>query len=404
MLSRIVTAAAIALLVSVSIQVRPAQAAIDNTMSQNSAFGRELVDKVRKGAVYIWAMAGGDEGVLSPAWIGSGFIFQANPEDNTAYVLTNFHVVNDASVFQIETWDHSTFRGMCVAQEPGIDVGLIKVYDIPPDAYEVNVMGDSDAVQIGDAALAIGAPGSADSFNTNRSDPSISFGLHQTTTLRVVMGKHAEPFEYIGAWSSWRIQLHSQQVMTNCPYRFVVQSAINGGNSGGPLYNAAGEVIGLNHAHFGAGSVITQNENYTIPINFARKFAYDILNNGKHEIPWFGMDMIFPPQYIPQSPADGGRAATQAMTEWVEKHYEPTKLKVLGIRQGSPAERAGLQNGDRILQFDGRTFASVIDLRLYIFELPIGKQVPVSVRRGRDKVELILEVGAKRSYDSEFSM
>ena len=401
--SKIVAVIALLVLLSASAEAASPKAAERSDLNSSSLFGRNLVDKVKKGAVYIWAMSGGSQGVLEPAWIGSGFIFQSVPEENAAYVLTNFHVVNEAAVFQIETWDHSTFHGVAVAQEPGIDVGLIKITDIPPDAYEANVMGDSDKVQIGDFALAIGAPGSADSMNTNRSDPYISFGLHQTATMRVVMGKHAEPFEYIGAWASWRVQLHSQQVMTNCPYRFVVQSAINGGNSGGPLYNSAGEVIGLNHAHFGAGSVITQNENYTIPSNFARKFAYDIINNGKHEIPWFGMDMIFPPEFIPQSMSDGGYAASTAVTEWVEKFYEPTKLRVLSVRYDSPAERAGLKKDDLILTFDGRTFKDTTELRLYIFDLPIGKQVPVSVRRGRDKVELTLEVGDKRKYDAEFS-
>ncbi|MCC7479287.1 trypsin-like peptidase domain-containing protein [bacterium] len=401
MYSRIVAAGVFVLLLSMSAQAAPKMQDRPD-LGATSTFGRNLVEKVRKGAVYISAMAS-QGGPLQEAWIGSGFIFQAVPEENAAYVLTNHHVAQETAILQIETWDHSTYKGQLVATEPGIDVALVKVFDIPPDAYEVNVMGDSDKVQIGDAALAIGAPGSADSALSNRSDPFITFGLHQTTTMRVVMGKHAEPFEYIGAWASWRTDL-GQQVMTNCPYRFVVQSAINGGNSGGPLYNADGEVIGLNHAHFGAGSVITQNENYTIPVNFARKFAYDILNNGKHEIPWFGMDMIFPPEYIPQSSADGGAAASQAMTEWVEKHYEPDVLRVLSVREDSPAERAGLKKGDVILEFDDRHFDTIIDLRLYIFEMPIGKQVPVSVRRGRDKVDLTLEVGVKRGYNSEFSL
>jgi serine protease Do len=380
----------------------PAQAAPESNPGA-SMFGRQLVDKIRRGAVYIWAMSPGDSGFLQQSWIGSGFIFQALPEENACLVLSNHHVVNDTALLQIETWDHSTYKGQMLASEPGIDVGLIKVFDIPRENYEPNVMGDSDKVQIGEPGLAVGAPGSGDSVNTDRSNPYISFGLHQTTTMRVVMGKHAEPYEYIGAWAYWRLTLGSQ-VMCNCPYRFVTQSAINGGNSGGPLYNAQGECIGLNHAHFGPGSTISQNENYTIPINMAKQFAYDILNKGKHEIPWMGIDMIFPPQIVPLNGMDSGGATMSAVTEWQERFYEPKVLKVLNVRKDSPADRAGLQMDDIITEFDGREFPTITDLRLYIFNLPIGKQVPVRIKRGRAKMDLTLTVGVKRGYDAEFSL
>jgi S1-C subfamily serine protease len=360
---------------------------------EQSMFGRELVDKVKKGAIYIWAMSPGNSGSLQPSWIGSGFIFQSIPEENAAYALTNHHVAQNTTLLQCETWDHSTYKAEFIALEPGIDVALIKLHNIDPANYEVNVLGDSDKVQIGEPALAMGAPGSADSYNTNRSDPSISFGLHQTATMRVVSGKQTDPMEFISTRPYWQGDL-GWQVMVNTPWRFVCQSTINGGNSGGPLYNARGEVIGLNHAHFGAGSTVTQNQNYTIPINFAKNFAYQILNTGKYEVPWFGMDMLIPSNFT----------NPQSVSEWEEKLYDPTKMEIFGVRRGSPAERAGIKAGDRIIEFDGQTFPNTTDLRLYIFTLPIGKQVPVTVKRGGAKKHFTLEVGAKRNYDSEFSM
>jgi S1-C subfamily serine protease len=340
-------------------------------------------------------MGPGDTGFLQGMWIGSGFIFQSLPDENAAYALTNHHVANNTTVLQVETWDHSTFKAEFVALEPGIDVALIKIVGIPPDAYEVNVLGDSDKTIIGEPALAIGAPGSGESVNADRSDPFISFGLHQTATMRVVSGKQTDPFEAIGAWASpsWKNTL-GRQIVTNVPWRFVTQSAINGGNSGGPLYNARGEVIGLNHAHFGAGSTLTQNENYTIPINFAKNFAYQILNTGKYEVPWFGMDIFIP--YFYNSP--------QQVAEFQEKHFDPKVIKVLSVRRDSPAERAGLLPGDIVVELDGQTFPTSVDMRLYVFNLPIGKEVPVTVMRGQRKVKLKMEVGVKRKYDAEFSV
>lgn len=90
--------------------------------------------------------------------------------------------------------------------------------------------------------------------------------------------------------------------------------------------------------------------------------------------------------------------------EFVERYQDKTKLEVYGIRRDSSAERAGLQQGDVILEFDGRNFADVSELRIYVFTLPIGKQVPLTIKRGKREIDLVMEVGIKRTYDSEFSI
>jgi S1-C subfamily serine protease len=378
--------------------VLPAMSAEEDGVDPPSAgvFGHDLVNKVKRGAVYIWMMQGiGPFGTLSPAGIGSGFIFQAVPEENAAYALTNHHVAGDTAILQVETWDRQTFKAELVATEPGIDVALIKIYNIPPDAYEVNVLGDSDRIQIGEPGLAIGAPGSRDSANTNRSDPYIDFGLHLTTTMRVVAGVQTEPYFYVGFWSGARDQL-GYQVFTSLPKAFVCQSTINGGNSGGPLYNSRGEVIGLNHAHFGGNGSgpLSQNENYTIPINYAKTFAYQILNNGEYDLPWLGLDTVFPATFT----------QPQQITEFMERVYKPDEVKVFGVRSDSPAERAGFVSQDIILEFDGKVFSTPSELRRYVFDLPIGKLVPVRVLRGRQKIDLEVAVEPKRRYNSEFSI
>ena len=379
-----------------------AKAAISS--NAETMFSRNLVSKIRKGVIAIWAMADSG-GALAPAWIGSGFIFQSLPDENAAYALTNHHVAQGTALLQCQMWDNATYKAQLVATEPGIDIALIKLYNIPPDAYEVNVMGDSDQVVIGEPALAMGAPGSGESLNANRSDPMISFGLHETATMRVVTGKDPDPTKLVEWWSSPNFQELGHQVLTNLPWRFVVQSAINGGNSGGPLYNAKGEVIGLNHANSSPGSTVSQNENYTIPINFAKNFADQIINTGKYELPWFGMDIVYPPEI-----------SGMAISEFFEKYYDPKVIKVYGVRRDSPASRAvvvtnqgrelpgGLRKGDIIVEFDGQVFPTITDLRLYIFSLPIGKEVPIVVKRDRQKLTIKMTVGVKRNYDSEFSL
>jgi len=355
-------------------------------------FNRELVGKVKKGCIYIWAMSPGDTGFLAPMWIGSGVIFMAVPEENAAYALTNHHVANDTTLLQCEGWDNATYKAYLVATEPGIDCALIRIEDIPRENYEPCVLGNSDLVQNGEFAMAVGAPGYGDAANTERSDPNITFGLHQSTTMAVVSGRATNPYQFIGWWSGWQYRL-GHQVMTNCPWRFVMESAISGGNSGGPLFNAKGECIGLNHAHFGAGAQITQHENYSIPINFCKNFAFQILDTGKYELPWFGLDLLMPPYF--DDP--------QGVGEFVERHMNDDVIEIFGVRNDSPAERSGVEIGDIIEEFDGRVFSNLTELRLYIFDLEIGQEIPVVVSRGKQEIELTMEVGVKRSYNSEFS-
>jgi serine protease Do len=398
----------ITLLAAAAINAVPASAQTaaqtdDSQISPLAAFNRDLVKKVEKGCIYIWAMTPGNSGFLSPRWIGSGVIFMAVPEENAAYALTNHHVAQDTSLLQCETWDRGTYKAQFVATEAGLDCALIRIENIPRDKYEPCVLGNSDDVTIGEMALAIGAPGMQYRTPTDRSDPFIDFGLHQTATMRVVSGRFTDPYELISWWSSWRTDL-GRQVLSDLPWRFITEASISGGNSGGPLFNSRGEVIGLNHAHMNWGPQATQHINYTIPINFCKNFAFQILDTGKYELPWMGIDILMPSYF------DDG----YGVREFVDRYLDKTKLEVYGVRADSPASRAvqvddpygeqGLKQGDVILELDGRTFADISELRMYSFTLPIGKEVPVTVKRGKREIDYTITVGVKRHYNSEFSI
>ncbi len=116
------------------------------------------------------------------------------------------------------------------------------------------------------------------------------------------------------------------------------------------------------------------------------------------------MDIMFPPIFNNYS----------SVAEFLEKYYDEQEIKVYNVRSGSPSEAAGLQEDDVIVEFDGKEFPTVTDLRMYVFSLPIGKEVKVvverpiqttrnSVRRN-EIVELYMTVGVKRTYDAEFSV
>ncbi len=357
-----------------------------------AAFNRDLVNKVKKSCIYIWIMNSAG-GYSQSTGIGSGVIIMGLPEENAALAITNHHVAGDSTLLQVETWDRKTYKSEMLTTDAGIDASLIKIYDIAPDAYEPAVLGNSDEVQIGEPALAVGAPGNSTAVNTNRGDPMATFGLHQSTTMRVVTGRQSDPYEFIMTWAGWRNDL-GRQVMTNLPFRFITQAPISGGNSGGPLFNNQGEVIALNHAHRSFGSSINQNENYSIPINPIKKLVFGYLDKGAYELPWFGMDVIIPPNF----------SQSQQIQEFVERYVDVKKIEVFNVRHDSPAERAGLQRGDVIIEFDGRTFPDLIDFRTYVFSMEIGKIVPVLIERNGREVELTMEVGIKRTYDSEFSL
>ena len=139
--------------------------------------------------------------------------------------------------------------------------------------------------------------------------------------------------------------------------------------------------------------VMAQNSNWAIPINLAKDFVFQMLETGEFVKPWLGLDIIMP-SFI---------RGPEEYTEFADR-YRGDTLKVFGVRKDSPAERAGFQKEDIIISVDGQLFATPEDVRLYIFDREIGDQVRFVVKRDRKEIEMIVEVGAKRSYDSEFSV
>jgi S1-C subfamily serine protease len=361
---------------------------------------KSIIKKVRKGVIRVEVLEVGSPVASAGFGGGSGFVFEVDYDKGIAYALTNHHVAGQASAVGVTFWDGAQYPAELVKAEPGIDVALIKIRGIPDERSMSEsektivpvVLGDSDQVQPGDLGVAMGNPGASDAAMVDRSNPYADFLLDQTANVNVVSGRD-NPLDFpVGIWAQNRNGL-GWQYGTNFDYAFRMTTPINGGNSGGPLFNNKGEVIGINF--YGGSSAITQASNHAIPINLAKDFAFQVLETGKFEKPWLGLDIIFP-SYV------------RDPDKYVEfrERFRPKHREVFGVRRGSPAEAAGLEKGDIIVDINGQHFKEPEDVRQFVFGLDIGTPLSIRViRNGRQLNDPIrVSVGVKRSYDSEFSV
>jgi serine protease Do len=361
----------------------------------------QVVERAKKGTVRVQTIDIGEEVASGGYGGGSGFLFEIDYDKGEGYVITNYHVAQKAAVCQLTFWDGATYRGDLVAREPGIDVALIRVIGLPderdlPDSQKTiipMVLGDSDQVQIGESGIGIGSPGADQAVGNKRGDPYSTLMLDQTVTANVVTGRDTPMEFFLAMWETAKSDLH-YEYGTNFDYVFRMSTAINHGNSGGPLINAYDEVIGINFASF-EGWLPGQNLNYAIPINLAKDFVFQILDTGKFEKPWLGLDILIP--QIVKTPTD--------YSSFREKYQSDKEIIILGVRKGSPAAASGLLKDDVIITVDGIKFKSAIEIKKYVFGLDIGQKVEIVVKRKGSTLDPIeVEVAPKRHYDAEFSV
>jgi S1-C subfamily serine protease len=374
---------------------------------------KEVIQRVRKGVMRIQTSGVGEVDPSVEGGGGSGFLFELDYDKGTAYGITNYHVAGKAAYVSAQAWNRQVYRGELVAAEPGIDIALFRIYGIPDEhnlpedqrTLIAEVLGDSDKVQIGEMAIAMGSPG-AQERAADRSDPYASFMLDQTATANVIAGRFTPMDWTIQMWDGGRNGLQNYQYSTNIDYQFRMSTTINHGNSGGPLFNSRGEVIGINTwGQYTTGDYLHQDYNLSVPINQAKDFAYQIINTGKFQKPWLGADLLFPGSIMTPS-LMGREDAFEAYTEFRERHRTEGRLEVFGVRQGSPAAQAGLKKGDIIVDVNGRKFATPEEFRHWVFTLDIGTELSMHVLRDNklmaDPVKV--KIGPKRTYDAEFSI
>lgn len=306
-----------------------------------AAVVRIEVDRVTQG----WFGPQSEEGT------GSGVIVDGN-----GYVLTNYHVVQGASKVAVTLADGATVEGKVAGTDPGNDLAVVKV-DLTGHNVKVALLGDSDQVQVGELAIAIGNP----------------FGLDRTVTVGIISGKDRQMTGVTGRTIRGLLQ---------------TDAAINPGNSGGPLLNARGEVIGINTAIESPikGSV---GIGFAIPANTARRSLPLMVSGAQVEHPWLGI---------------AGTAVTPELADRLNLDTR-TGVLVTEVIDGSPAESAGLRPlsvtsagrtvvGDIITAVDGRAVSSVDEISRYLETKRPGDQVTLTVLQDGETVQLKVTLGS----------
>src|SRR5580704_10722696 len=259
---------------------------------------------------------------------GSGVIVDAAQ----GYVLTNGHVVENATRIEITTKENRRFTARLIGKDSDTDIALLQV---PAQNLTAVPIGDSDRLQVGDFVLAIGNP----------------FGLGQTVTSGIVSA--------LGR-SGLGIEGYEDFIQTD--------ASINPGNSGGPLVNLYGQCVGINTAILapGGGNI---GIGFAVPINMARRVMDQILRYGEVKRGRIGVAI----QDLTPDLADA------------KKTSHTTGAVIAKVESGSPAERAGLRNGDLVLALNGTAVNSGTQLRNLIGLARIGDEVTLTVdRRGSE--------------------
>ena len=267
--------------------------------------------------------------------LGSGFIIDAD-----GYIVTNHHVVAEADQITVRLHDDREFEADLVGSDEKTDIAVLKIESglgLPSTNW-----GDSEGTRIGDWVIAIGNP----------------FGLGGTVTAGIVSAR--------------------QRDINSGPYDDFIQTdaAINRGNSGGPMFNLDGRVIGINSAIFSpsGGSI---GIGFAIPSNLARNIVEQLREGGTVRRGWLGVRI----QTVTEELAEGMRLD------------EPSGALVASVTEEGPAERAGIQQGDVILEFDGRKVPDMRKLPRMVAETPIGKDVDVVVWRKGERVTVQVLLG-----------
>src|SRR5437667_5142280 len=285
---------------------------------------------------------------------GSGFII-----DPRGYILTNYHVVEGAQSIEVVLGDQSRHAAKYIGADQRNDVALIKI-DPKGKQLAALKLGDSNALQVGQKVLAIGNP----------------FGFQSTLTTGVIsaLGRTVQTSQT--AFIDEAIQ---------------TDAAINRGNSGGPLIDTHGDVIGINTAIY-TPSGTTAGIGFAIPINTAKNIANDLITSGRVHRAYLGVVTF----------GLGGGLA-EALDLPVQEG-----LLVETVEKGGPADAAGIHGGDRLVQaglqkfyiggdvmvaIDGQKVANQFDLNVILNHHRPGETVNVTVYRGGKKMEVPLKLG-----------
>jgi len=287
---------------------------------------------------------------------GSGFVI-----DPRGYILTNFHVVQEAQSIEVVLGDQSRYPAKYIGADQRNDVALIKIEPKGKDLVALP-LGDSSALQVGQKVLAIGNP----------------FGFQSTLTTGVV--------------SALGRTVQTSQT-TSIDEAIQTDASINRGNSGGPLINTHGEVIGINSAIY-TPSGTAAGIGFAIPINTAKAIAHDLITDGRVHRAFLGVETLPVGGYLSQAldlPVEEGLL--------VETVTREGPAAAAGIHGGDRVAQAGMRKiylgGDIIVSIDGQKIANQFDVNAILNRKRPGDTVTVVVYRGGKKVDIAVKLGER---------
>jgi serine protease Do len=267
--------------------------------------------------------------------LGSGFII-----DPAGFIVTNNHVIEDAEEIMVLTHDNRELKATIVGRDEKTDLALLKVESGGPLPYVP--WGDSEALRIGDWVMAIGNP----------------FGLGGSVTAGIVSAR--------------------QRDINSGPYDDYIQTdaSINRGNSGGPMFNMDGQVVGINTAIFSptGGSV---GIGFAVPSNLAKPIIAQIKEFGKPKRGWLGVRI----QTVSPELAEGLHLPS------------PKGALIASVTKDGPADKAGMKQGDVVLKFDGKEITQMRGLPRIVAETQTGKLADVIIWRQGKQMSLKVAVG-----------
>jgi serine protease Do len=271
--------------------------------------------------------------------LGSGFIIK-----ESGIVITNNHVIANAEDILVRAGDKE-YKAKLIGTDPYMDVAVLQMET--KDKFKPVKFGDSDLARVGDWAVAIGNP----------------FGLGGTVTAGIISARNRDI----------NLTRYDDFIQTD--------ASINQGNSGGPLFNLKGEVIGINTAILGQGGSI--GIGFAIPANAASNVIDQLIEFGETKRGWLGVRI----QQVTKEIAD------------VEKLKKPRGALVASVGENSPADKAGVKAGDIILEFDGKKIATMRELPKVVANTKVGKSVQLKVWRNKKLITKKLTLGRLESSE-----
>ena len=271
--------------------------------------------------------------------LGSGFIIK-----ESGIVITNNHVIANAEDILVRVGDKE-YKAKLIGADPYMDVAVLQMET--KDKFKPVKFGDSDLARVGDWAVAIGNP----------------FGLGGTVTAGIISARNRDI----------NLTRYDDFIQTD--------ASINQGNSGGPLFNLKGEVIGINTAILGQGWSI--GIGFAIPANAASNVINQLIEFGETKRGWLGVRI---------------QEVTKEIDE-VEKLKKPQGALVASLGEKSPADKAGVKAGDIILEFDGKKIDTMRKLPKVVANTKVGKSVELKIWRNKKLITKKLTLGRLESSE-----